>query len=131
MICVNKNIDNMKLSTMEKYFFHPDKRGEELLTLSWADISATIPKEGKPNFDLFEKLNKKISQLKGIVLDKQRDKTIPHLLDGNEIIKATGIPSSPTIGEIKKMLRELQLKGKIKTKEEALNYLKKNLKRKF
>jgi poly(A) polymerase len=125
MICVNKNLEKMKLSTIEKYFFHPDKRGGELLTLSWADISATIPPGGNPDFTLFNKLISKLNEVKNVIFDKQKEKMVPYLLDGNEIMKILNLTPSPKVGKIKQEIRELQLKGRLKTKKEAINWLKK------
>lgn len=123
MICVSGDIDNMRLSTLERYFFNHDGRGGGLLALSWADISATVPKEGQPDFSLFKKLLQKLSQVSETIFNQQKDRALPHLLSGQEIMKALNLPASKKIGEIKQELRELQLEGKIKTKEEALEYL--------
>ncbi len=46
------------------------------------------------------------------------------LLSGYEIMNALGIPPGRLVGEIKRKLEEAQLEGKVKTKEEALRYIK-------
>ena len=47
------------------------------------------------------------------------------LLTGDEIQKLLNIPQSRIVGELKESLMEEQLKGRVKTKEEAKNFLKK------
>ncbi len=46
------------------------------------------------------------------------------LLDGKEIMQALGLNQGPIVGRIKKALEEAQLEGKVKTKEEALEFIK-------
>ena len=46
------------------------------------------------------------------------------LLDGREIMEILNIKPSKIIGEIIEELKELQLTGEIKTKDEAISYIK-------
>ncbi len=46
------------------------------------------------------------------------------LLNGKEIMELCGIGEGPLVGRIKSMLEEAQLEGKVKTKEEAINFVK-------
>ncbi len=123
MICVAGDFEQMRLSTLEKYFFNPDGRGAELLALSWADISATIPPSGKPDFSLFKKMIDKLAEVKEVIEANQKEKELPHLLSGEEIMEMLKIKPSPLVGKIKQHLRDLQLAGKLKTKQEAKKYL--------
>lgn len=50
----------------------------------------------------------------------------PELLTGEEIMRLTGLPAGAEIGRLKHDLREKQLSGEIKTKEEAERFLKTN-----
>lgn len=123
MICVAGDIDKMRLSTLEKYFFNPDGRGKELLALTWADISATIPPSGKPDFSLFNQMIKKLGEIKKIVEDNQKERELPHLLSGEEIMEILHIKPSPLVGRIKQHLRDLQLAGDLKNSQQAKEYL--------
>jgi hypothetical protein len=126
MILTHGNIDNMKETTIEKYFFNDQFPGAELIMHSFCDVSATVPKSGKPDFTKYNLLKKRIASLKNKV--KAKRDLPPDILDGNEIMKILKIPSGKKIGEIKEYLRELQLEGKLKTKQEAKNALLKQFK---
>ena len=117
MILTHGNIENMKETTVEKYFFNDQFPGTELIMHSFCDVSATVPPSGKPDFTKYKLLKKRIASLKSKV--KAKRDLPPDILDGNEIMKILKIPSGKIIGEIKEYLRELQLRGKITTKEEA------------
>jgi tRNA nucleotidyltransferase/poly(A) polymerase len=118
--------EEMRLSTLEKYFFNPDGRGQKLMTLSYCDISATIPPSGKPDYLLLKKFLKKINQVKEKVKAKQKeDRLPPPLLDGREIMELLGLESGPKIGEIKDQLRDKELAGELKDKREAQDWLRK------
>lgn len=49
---------------------------------------------------------------------------IKPLLDGNEIMKILSIPPGPIVGKIKKRMINMQLEGKITTKDMAVSYVK-------
>ena len=49
---------------------------------------------------------------------------LPKLLDGNEIAELLGIEKGKKLGEIIKELNNAQLAGEVKTKEEAIAFLK-------
>ncbi|MFN7064716.1 MAG: HD domain-containing protein [Aquificaceae bacterium] len=48
---------------------------------------------------------------------------IRSLLDGKEIMQVLGIGPGPFVGEIKKALEEAQIEGKVRTKEEAVEFV--------
>ncbi|MFA6215333.1 MAG: CCA tRNA nucleotidyltransferase [Patescibacteria group bacterium] len=115
----------MKDTTIEKYFFNPDFPGRELLMLIFADILATVPPSGRPDFSSYQKLQKHIKKLGKTSLNK---KELPKpLVNGHDLIKKFKLVSSPKIGKYLAILREAQLRGKIKTKDQGLNYIKKYL----
>ena len=117
MLPTHGQIENMKETTIEKYFFNPDFPGRELMMLIYADISATIPPSGKPDFSSYNQLKNRIKKLAPKTKNK---KNLPkEILDGNEIMKILKIQPGPKIKEIKEYLREKQLAGKIKNKKEA------------
>jgi len=51
-------------------------------------------------------------------------KPLPKLLDGNEVMKITGLKQSPVLGHLMKELQEAQLNGEINTKDEAIIFIK-------
>ncbi|MCX6811210.1 MAG: HD domain-containing protein [Candidatus Berkelbacteria bacterium] len=125
MILITAKPEEMKLTTFEKYFFREDGVGDELLRLSWADISATIPPSGKPDYSIYNAFVKKINEIRETVKTKQKERTLPEsLINGNDVMKVLKIKSGPRVGEVLAKIRELQLKGTIKTKEEALKKVK-------
>jgi hypothetical protein len=111
----------MRKTTLEKYFFNSQYPGLDLLKLTFVDIMATVPHNGKPDFSDMRQLERQIKPLARIA---RRGNTLPpELLNGNEIMKLTKLPPSPMVGTLKAHLREAQLKGKLKTKKQALRYL--------
>ncbi len=120
MICLTKNVEEMRDVKIEEYFFRQDKWGNELLELNKADITATPPSGKKPDFSNYDLLLKRIEGIKIKASSPEaQEKLLPPLLDGNDIIEIAGIQPSPLVGDIKDSLRELQLGIKIKEKGEA------------
>ena len=126
MILITAKPEQMRLTTFEKYFFREDGVGDELLRLSWADISATVPPRGLPDFSIYNAFVKKINEIRNTVQAKQKEKALPEpLVNGNEVMKTLKIKSGPEVGKILSQIRELQLAGKLKTKTETIKRLKK------
>lgn len=124
MFLTNAKLESVKETTLEKYFFSKEFPGRELLMLMFADVSATIPPSGKPDYKNYKKLKRRLVQLEKKILTRQNSK-VKDILDGNEIMKTLQLTPGKKVGEIKQWLREQQLKGKIKTKEEAKWLIKK------
>ena len=92
----------------------------ELLLLSVAD-SMAIGRSPNP-----DRIIDVISNILDIYRrDKGRVSFTP-LLNGNDIIRMTGLRNSPQIGQLLNKLCELESSGTINTREEALAWLKKN-----
>jgi len=120
MICLSDKVENMRERTIEKYFFREDKWGDDLLKLSYVDISATVPPSEKSDFTNYNKLKKRIEDIRTKAASPEvKKKLVPELLNGDDIIEITNITPGPLVGDIKNALRELQLGGKIKEREEA------------
>ena len=70
MLPTHSKVNVMKDTTIEKYFFNPNFPGQELMRLIFADISATIPPSGKPDFTEYQKLKKIFSAIfsRGLIL---------------------------------------------------------------
>lgn len=128
MLLIRGDIGKMKPKTIEKYFFNPHFSGEKLLQVSFADISATITKKGPLSFDKFNQMIERINELKKL---SQSKKELPKpLISGNDIMKEFDLSPGPEIGRLLELIREKQLNKEIKTKKQALDFLKSILKRK-
>lgn len=127
MILVTAKPEEMRLTTFEKYFFREDGAGDDLLRLSWADISATVPPSGKPDFLIYNAFVKKIEEVRSAVHAAKKERTLPPpLISGNEVMKVLKIKSGPEVGKVLAQIRERQLAGKLKNKKEALLFLSKD-----
>lgn len=100
-----------------------------LLMLSLADLHATLgPKITKEDIEKSEKLILFLFDEYKKHLDKEIEKAKrPKLLDGNEIMKITGMEPSRKLGDLMKELDEAIAVGEIKTKEEAASWVIKKL----
>lgn len=109
----------MKLTTIERYFItHP--LAQKLQQLILADSLATIPKSGRPymkHLRILWAILKKIQQ--------HGTKPPPALLNGDEIMRILKIESGPNVGLVSRRLREAQLTKAVKTKRQAVTYIKK------
>jgi len=113
----------MKNSTIEKYFFSDKYNGEDLLKLGFVDILSSIWKgSDDKRFEGFELMLKRINELKRLGKGKQLPKA---LLNGDEIMKTLDLKPGEQVGKILEALREKQLSGEIKNKQEALEFIKK------
>jgi len=123
MLLVHGQADKMKATTVEKYFFSDRFPGQLLLRLMFADISATVPPSGKPDFSDYRRLTRRLARLTKRSPGKR---ALPQpILDGHELMRHLRLPAGPKIGELLLLLREAQLRGTIKTKKQALALLKK------
>lgn len=118
MLLMQGNIEEMRNSTIEKYFFNPNFPGHGLLQLTFVDASATIPEEGKPDLTNFYALIKRIEDLKKLV--KERDRLPPPVLNGNEIMEHFKLKPGPKVGELIAVLREAQLSGEVGAPDEEM-----------
>jgi len=96
-----------------------------LLMLAMADLYATVgPKITKEDLKNGEKLLLSLFDEYKKYENREIEKAKkPKLLDGNEIMKLTGLPASKALGDLIKELDELIAVGEIKTKEEAKIWL--------
>lgn len=95
----------------------------DLLELARADrLSARGPAVSdemvQVNLSNLEKLKEKYFEI------SPKLKEMPKLVDGNEIMQILNLKPSPKLKEIIDEIKELQLEGKINTKEDAINFLK-------
>lgn len=122
MLATHTKRSPMKKTTLEKYFYNDRLPGHDLMKLMFADIQATIPKNGQPDFSDFKNLEKQINSIAQFA--KRKKALPPEILDGFAIMKELRLPPGPRIGKLKDALREEQLKGTITTKKQAITFLK-------
>ena len=115
--------NEMKETTIEKYFFNDQFPGEQLLQLTYVDIAATVPPSGRPDFETYRILKRRINALRTRLSAKRR---LPKaLLDGHAIMALLKIPPGPQIQQAKDYLREEQLAGRVRTTNQAQQVLRK------
>jgi len=124
LLFLGSDPEDLKASTVEKYFFNPKNPGAELLRLAFCDGSATLPKGGgAPDLSGVRGMMARIERMRAAIEKKQISPKA--LINGDEIMEMLGIPAGPGVGEIKDALVEEQLSARITTKEQALEWLKK------
>ena len=123
LLLVHGPVEQIKNSTLEKYFFNDARPGKTLLQLFYTDGAATIPKDGN-NLNALKKLLKRLKKLEPLVFTKTQTKK-RGLITGNDLIKELGIKQGPRIGDLLSEIREAELSGTITTKRQALTFAKK------
>ncbi len=106
-----------------RYFRDTQREGASVLLLSLADQRAT--KGPLTTRDSRVRHEKVVFGLLKEYFRKQKEKTLPRLVTGDDLIKKLKLQPSPLIGKILREIEELQAIGKIKTKKEALQIAKK------
>jgi poly(A) polymerase len=105
----------------------PHRQLERLLPAAAADpdsfdFAAVRPVEARKTLRHLQV----IAQLLRRRFDTQRKPVPDRLLDGHAVMKALGIPPGPKVGELLEKVREAQAEGKVRSKKEALDFLKKS-----
>jgi poly(A) polymerase len=116
------------ISPRAKFRFFRDtaKEAVSVLLVSLADQRATCgPLTTKESRMKHERVVKSLIKE---YFKKQKEKPIPRLINGNDLIKIFKLTPSPLFGKILKQIEELQAIGKIKTRKEALRWVEKFLK---
>ncbi len=114
--------NDMRLAKKLEYMDHP--HFDDLLELHRADMKACVPlKEGVKQRDE-ESIKRLDNDLKFARSEKLLPSMREELLSGVEIVEILKIEPGPKVGIIKSKLREAQLEGKVKTREEAEELIK-------
>lgn len=107
-------IPEMRRAHQVDFFLNP--WFEDLMRLTYCDSMGTVPAD----LELYDQVMK-------LYHDFKEEKLLPDhfkpLLDGEEIMKITGLKPGPKIKELLEKLREAQIEGAVKTKEEAKNFV--------
>lgn len=95
------------------WYYHPWFM--ELLQLFWLDICGTDP----PIFSLYDAIINDYNHY----LDANPRPKRP-FLDGNTVMEMLKLPPGEEVGRILKLLHEAQIKGKVQSKKEAMEFVK-------
>ena len=90
-----------------------------LFLLSIADAYASGDSEEE-----IKALLETISELEGFKRTELKEEVIELFLNGHEIMAILGISQGKIVGEIKRRLEEAQMEGSVRTKEEAVEFIK-------
>ncbi len=123
LVLVHGEIDKMRAATIEKHFLSPNHPGRKLLQLIYCDGKASVPESLEGHVLHYSIVKERIEKI--TALSMERAKMPKPLLNGREIMKAANMASGPEIGRYLDLIREEQLSGRISTRTEALQFLKK------
>lgn len=126
LILLNSDIPAMKNNTLEKYFFRNPSLGTMLRKLIFVDSLASVRADGGSSLGNYRALEERLKQLGG-----RHIKKLPKaLINGDDIMRALNIKPGKDVGMFLERIREEQLSKKVKTKKDALFFLKKIAKNK-
>lgn len=111
--------DNERLSTRAKFRYFRDTAEEALsvLLISLADQRSTRGELTSEEDRL--RHEKTVLSLIKEYFEKQKEKKLPKLLNGNDLIGRFKLKPSPLIGKMLSEIEELQAEGRVKTKQDA------------
>jgi poly(A) polymerase len=110
------NLDEVKRTTLARYYLEDEDLGRDLLHVGFADTAASLKANGKPDFTHFDRLLAELADLK-------RAEASSHLLTGGDVMATLELTPGPRVGELLSALREEQLRGGVCTTEEAKDFL--------
>jgi len=120
-----------EVTSRAKYRFFRDlgKEGMDAIFLALSDGLASKPITlGWPLIQELPGDLRKIKEVAEELLRYYFEEFLPKpprpLLDGREIMRALGIPSGEEVGRLLERLREAEMAGRVRTQEEALEFLK-------
>ncbi len=115
------DLEHVRKTTLVKHFLQDEKLGRQLLHLSFADLSASIPEGGEPDLSNLKNLIKELAEL------REKDSSVEKLMSGKQVMEETGLEPGPEVGELLEAIREAQLSGKVLTDEQAKSLLRQKL----
>jgi poly(A) polymerase len=120
-----------ELTGRAKYRFFQDL-GREGLTLAILSLANGLASSAvELRWPLISEMNEEAKKIKeitdgllGFYTDEFNQKSTHPLVDGEEIMKALGIPQGKVVGALLNKLKEAEISGRVRTKEDALQFLK-------
>lgn len=121
LLVLNTHVNELKNTTLEKYFFRDARRGLLLRQLVFADSKASIRADGTSSMGSYRALKKRLHAYERHFHIKNR---LPvGLINGDDIMRTFKLKPGKHIGELLLATREEQLAGRVKTKKGALAFL--------
>ncbi|MBI1961663.1 MAG: CCA tRNA nucleotidyltransferase [Parcubacteria group bacterium] len=124
MLLVHGEPETLRPDTIERYFFSDRNPSKNFLKLLYIDGVATIGPDGLGMTVLYDRMKERIAEIqrktgsRGLKLAKP-------LVSGEDIMTVLNMQAGPRVGEILQNIRAKQLSGELKSKAEALEYIKK------
>lgn len=115
------DIPKMRLSRQRRWLMNP--RFAWLLKLHKADALGSDPKD----LSLYEKNLQLYQSAKKLLEEEKKRPKFKQLLTGHDIMQEFNLESGPQIGKLLKITEDAQLEGKIASKKQALQLVKKQL----
>lgn len=123
LVGLHGNAEELRANTVEKYFVSITKPSDVLLRVMYADSKSTVHDDGSVDMSGIEGLMKRVKEIEPFV-DKKRNR-IKALINGEDVMKHLKMNPGPKIGSILEAVREEQLQKRLKTKQDALTWIKK------
>ncbi|WP_456393586.1 HD domain-containing protein [Persephonella sp.] len=115
-----KKEGSLKKEDINFFWYRHKEMALYLFLLTYADVYATSEDD-----EFLKQLSLFVIYLQEYYFDFYRKNIVEQpLLTGREIMEILNIPPSPVVGRAKELLMQQQISGKIKTKEEAIEFLK-------
>lgn len=111
------NLDKMRVAKQRRFLQNPLFPG--LLQVFHADISGSLPIDFE-SYDYAKKLYDEETT-------RPKEERQKEIINGKTIIEELGINQGPEIGRLKHLTQEAYLEGKVRTKEEAIEFLKQSV----
>lgn len=108
-----------------RYFRDTGDAGIDILFLSLADHLAT--RGPKLTLTYWQEHTKVVEYVLAQRFQQESLVVPPKLVDGHDLINIFGLSPGPRIGELLEAVREAQASGELKTREEALAYIREHL----
>jgi tRNA nucleotidyltransferase/poly(A) polymerase len=121
MVVLHGQPNQMRPTTLERYFILPPERGQRLLQMLYADGAASRSIKGRPSLQRYRATVRVIQRIKKSGYGRTGAPKL--LLNGTEIMRALKWRPGPAVGRLLEDLRLRQLRGQITTKAQARNYL--------
>ena len=122
LIMLNTDLSMVKNITLEKYFFRDPNKGLLLRQLIFVDSLGSKRRDGMSSLESYRALKRRLKNFESQF--KKKNRLPPAIINGDEIMNALHIPPGPLVGKYILQLREEQLAQRVRTKRQAIAFLK-------
>lgn len=125
LLLLNTTVPELRNNTIEKYFFRNTVLGHTLLQLIFVDSYASKQASGASSLGTYRTFMQRMAQF--IRISRAKGAHLPKpVVTGDDVMRTLSLKPGQRIGTILLAVREEQLAGKIKTKRDAIQFLRKN-----